>query len=110
MTPDPAYIRYTFSHPPSKPVYIYLAAGLGDALRLADGRDPVVSWGQFLWDDQPDFDSFSVKLAGFETVVSTTPIRGNGERMIDRIRALEWPTALGPFRVTFDWNGEPCAA
>jgi hypothetical protein len=96
MTPDPAYIRYAFSNPPGKPIFIYFGAGLGDALRLVDGRDPVVSWRQFLSDDQPGFDGFSVKLAGFETVVTTAPIRRN--------RQQKWPTPLGPFRIIFDWK------
>lgn len=107
MTPDPAYIRYAFSYPPGKPIFIYFAAGLGDVLRLVDKRDPVVSWRQFLSDDQPGFDGFSLKLAGFETVVTTAPIRRNGQQMIDRIQALEWTTPLGPFRIIFNWNGEP---
>ena len=109
MTPDPAYMRYAFLHPPGKPIYIYLAVGLGDSMRVADGRDPVVSWSQFLADGQPSFDGFSVKLSGFETVVTTAPIRRNGQQMIDRIRTLEWPTPLGPFRIVFDWTGEPPA-
>ena len=107
MTPDPAYMRYAFAHSPGKPIYFYLAAALSDAMRLADGRDPVVSWGQFLADDQQDFDAFSVKLSGLETVVSTALIRRNGKQMIDRLRALEWPTPLGPFRIVFDWGGDP---
>jgi hypothetical protein len=109
MTPNTAYIRYAFSHPPGRPIYIYFAAGLGDALRLVDGRYPVVSWSQLLSDDEPGFDGFSVKLAGFESMVTIAPIRRNGQQMIDRIRALEWPTQLGSFRIVFDWAGEPPA-
>jgi hypothetical protein len=51
MTPDPAYPQYAFQKPTSKPIYIYLAAGVGEAMRLADGRDPVVGWKQLLTDD-----------------------------------------------------------
>jgi len=107
MKPDPAYIRYAFLHPPGKPIYFYLAGGLGDTLRLADGRDPVVSWQQLLSDDQPDFDGFLISLAGFPVAVATAPIRRNGLQMIDRIRVVEWPTSLGLFRIVFDWSGEP---
>jgi hypothetical protein len=27
--------------------------------------------------------------------------------MLDRVRVLEWPTALGPFRIVFDWSTDP---
>ena len=82
------------------------AAALGDTLRLADGRDPVVSWSQIVSDDQPDFDAFEISLAGFKTVVSTEPLLRNGIEMIDRIRAVERMTSLGQFRIVLDWNGE----
>jgi hypothetical protein len=108
MAPDQAYIRYAFLHPPEKPIHIYLAAGLGEPLRLADGRDPVVSWKQLLSDDQPDFGGFSVSLAGFDTVVSTAPIRRNGQQMLDRVRVLEWPTPLGAFRIIFGLCSRIC--
>jgi hypothetical protein len=107
LKPDLAYVRYAFCRSPDKPVYFYLAVGPGDTLHLADGHDAVVGWRQFLLDDQPDFDGFTVKLAGFETAVTTAPIKRNGVEMIDRVRALEWPTALGPFRIVFDWSGDP---
>jgi hypothetical protein len=107
MAPDPAYSRYAFSHPPGRPVYIYLALGPGESLRLADGRDPVVGWSRVLSDDQPDFDGSSIRLAGFETIVTTALIKRNGLQMIDRIRIVEMPTPLGPFRIAFDWAGEP---
>ena len=107
MSPDPAYVRYAFAHSPEKPIYLYFASGLGEPLRLADGRDPMVSWCQLLSDDQPDFDGFLILLAGFPMAVTTAPIRRNGLKMIDRIRAVEWPTSLGPFRIVFDWRGEP---
>jgi hypothetical protein len=107
MGPDLAYVRYAFLHSPEKPIYFYFAGELGDRLRLADSRDPVVGWRQLLSDDQPGFDGFSISLAGFEMVVTTAPIRRNGIQMIDRIRIVEWPTPLGPFRIVFSWNGEP---
>jgi hypothetical protein len=110
MTPDPAYIRYAFLQPPEKPIYFYFAGGLGARLRLTDGRDPVVSWRQFLSDDQLDFDAFLISLAGFPMVVTTAPIRRNGSQMIDRILAVEWPTPLGQFRIVFDWSSEPAVA
>ena len=107
MTPDLAYVRYAFLQPPEKPIYFYLALGEGEALRLADSLDPVVSWMRWLLVDQSDFDAFSVSLAGFETIVTTTPIWRNGRKMADRILVLERPTRLGPFRIMFDWSGEP---
>ena len=107
MTPDPAYVRYAFSPSTQKPVYFYFAGGLGESLRFADGRDPVVSWRQFLSDDQPDFDGALISLAGFGTVLTTAPIKRNGLQMIDRLRAAEWPTPLGPFRIVFNWSNEP---
>ena len=109
MAPDPAYIRYAFLRPLGKPIYFYLAGTSGDAVRLADGRDPIVGWRQLLSDDRLDLDGFSVSLAGFETIVTTAPMPRNEREMLDRVRALEWPTPLGPFRITFDWNGEPPA-
>jgi len=107
MAPDPAYVRYAFGRPPNKAIYFYFAGGLGDPLRLADGREPVVSWSQLLSDDQPDLDAFLISLAGFPMAVATTPIRRNTSQMIDRILAVEWPTPLGLFRVVFDWTGDP---
>jgi hypothetical protein len=107
MIPDPTYVCYAFLHSPTKPIYFYLASGLGEALRLADARDPVVSWSQFICDGKPDFDGFNISLAGFKMVVSTAPIQRNGLQMIDRIRMVEWPTPLGPFRIVFNWDGEP---
>jgi hypothetical protein len=107
LTPDPPFVRYAFLHPPGKPVYFYFAGGLGEQLRLADGRDPVVSWRRLVADDKREFDGFVISLAGFPTVVTTTPIHRNASRMIDRMRAVEWPTALGPFRIVFNWSGEP---
>jgi hypothetical protein len=107
MIPDPAYVCYAFLYPPTKPIYFYLDSCLGETLRLADGRDPVVSWNQFISDDQPDFDGFNISLTGFKMVVSAAPIQRNGLEMIDRIRVVEWPTPLGPFRVVFNWDGEP---
>lgn len=107
MTPDPAYVRYAFLHPIPKPVYFFLACALGDNLRFADGRDPVVSWSQLIDDEQPGFDAFTISLSGFQTIVSTAPVQRNGKEMIDRIRVLEQQTVLGPFRIVFDWSGEP---
>jgi hypothetical protein len=106
MTPDPAYTQYAFQQPTSKPIYIYLAAGVGEVMRLADGRDPVVGWKQLLADD-PAYDGFSVSLSGFESVVSTRALDRNGKPMLDRVRVLEWPTELGPFRIVFDWSTDP---
>ena len=105
MTPDPAYVMYAFQRPVAKPIYIYFAADVGEQIRLADGRDPVVGWKQVPEDD-PSYDSFSVSLSGFESVVSTAPRDRNGKQMIERIRAIEWPTPLGPFRIAFDWSKE----
>ena len=107
MTPDPAYVRYAFLHPLQKPVYFYFAGGLGESLRVAGGRDPVVSWRQFLSDGQPDFDGAFISLAGFGTVLTAAPIKRNGLQMIDRLRAAEWPTPFGPFRIVFNWSNEP---
>ncbi len=108
MTPDPAYTQYAFQRPTSKPIYIYLAAGVGEAMRLADGRDPVVGWKQLLADD-PAYDGFSVSLSGFESVVSTAALNRNWKPMLVRVRVLEWPTALEPFRIVFDWSTKPDA-
>jgi hypothetical protein len=105
MTPDRAYIRYAFQQPTNRPIYIYLAADVGESMRLADGRDPVVGWRQMLA-DEPSYDGFSLSLSGFESVVSTAPLNRNGKPMLDRVRALEWPTPLGPFRIVFQWNNE----
>lgn len=107
MAPAPEYIRYAFLRPVPKPIFFFFAGALGDTLRLADGRDPVVSWSQIVSDEQPDFDAFEISLAGFTTAVSTAPLRRNGTPMIDRIRVVEQPTSLGPFRIILDWNGEP---
>jgi hypothetical protein len=107
MTPDAAYVCYAFQRPIPKPVFFFLACSLGDNLRLAYGRDPVVSWSQFVDDGQSRFDAFTISLAGFRTIVSTAPVQRNGKEMIDRIRVLEQQTALGPFRIIFDWSGEP---
>ena len=74
-------------------------------MRLADGRDPVVGWKQMLVDD-PLYDGFSLSLAGFDSVVSIEPLKRNGKPMIDRVRAVEWPTPLDPFRIVFDWSNE----
>ena len=109
MKPDPAYIRYAFGQPSEKSIYIYLAASPGDVLRLGDGRDPVVSWQQFLAPHEAEFDAFSVKLSGFESVVTTVPIQRNGEPMVDRLRLLELPTPLGAFRIVFEWTAEPAS-
>jgi hypothetical protein len=87
MVPNPAYVRYAFGRPPDKAIYFYFAGGLGDPLRLADGRDPVLSWRQLFSDDQPDLDAFLISLAGFPIAVATTPIRRNSSQMIDRIWA-----------------------
>lgn len=105
MTPHPAYTMYAFQRPVAKPIYIYHTAGVGEPMRLADGRDPVVGWKQILADD-PSYCSFSVSLPGFESVVSTAPLNRNGKQMIDRIRAMEWPKPLGSFRIAFDWSNE----
>jgi hypothetical protein len=94
----------------TKPVFFFFAGALGDTLRFADGRDPVVSWSQIISDDQPDFDAFEISFAGFTTAVSTSPLRRNGVQMIDRIRVIELTTSLGPFRIVFDWNGDPQSA
>jgi len=106
MEPDETYVRYAFLQPTPKPVHFYLAAALGEPLRLADGRDPVVSWRQLVADEWGEFDGAVISLAGFSTVVTTVPTHRNGSKMIDRIRAVEWPTPLGPFRIVFNWNGE----
>jgi hypothetical protein len=107
LTPNRNYIRYAFLRPIERQICFYFAAGLGDSLRLADGRDPVVGWNQLVPDGQPSADAFSVRLAGFETIVTPATVRRNGVEMIDRLRMLEQPTPLGPFRITFDWSGEP---
>jgi hypothetical protein len=109
MTPDPAYSQYAFQRPVGKAIYIYLAAGVGEAMRLADGHDPVVGWKQLLADDRA-YDGFSVSLSGFESVVSTVAISRNGKPMLDRASLLDWPTALGPFRIVFDWSAELLAS
>lgn len=107
LTPHPAFIRYAFLKPLPTAVHFYFAGGLGDTLRLADGRDPVVGWRALVSDDDPDFDGFLLSLAGFQMAASTAPIRRNGEEMLERIRAIEQPTPLGPFRIVFEWAGEP---
>ena len=68
-----------------------------------------VGWSQLLTDDDPGFDAFTVRLAGFEWMVTTSPTRRNDREMIDRLRAMEWATPLGTFRIRFDWSGEPAA-
>lgn len=110
MTPDPAYVRYAFLQPPAKPIYFYFAGGEGEPLRLADGRDPVVTWYQFLVEDSPGLDAFLISLAGFRMIVTTVPIMRNGLRMVDRIRVLQLQTSLGPFRIVIDWTGEPAGS
>jgi hypothetical protein len=66
-----------------------------------------VSWSRLVDDEQPSLDAFTISLAGLRTVVSTAPVQRNGKEMIDRIRVLEQRAALGPFRIMFDWSGEP---
>ncbi len=92
MHPDQAYVRYAFLRPPGKPIYFYLAAALGERSRLA-----VVSWRQLFSEDHSDFDGAVISLAGFSNVLTTVPTHRNGLRMVDRIRAIERPTPLGPF-------------
>lgn len=107
LTPHPAFVRYAFLNPLPTAIHFYFAGAQGDALRLADGRDPVVGWRALISDDEPQFDGFLLSLGGFQMAVSTAPMRRNGQRMIDRIRAVEQPTPLGTFRIVLDWDGEP---
>jgi hypothetical protein len=106
MTPDLAYVSYALLHPPSKPLYFFLAAGLGESLRLADDRDPVVGWHQLICDDETD-SGCCLSFGGTSWVLSTAPIQRNGHEMIDRLRVFEQPTPLGAFRIVFDWDDEP---
>ena len=107
LTPHLAFIHYAFLRPLPTAVNFYFVGGLGDTLRLADGRDPVVGWRALISDDNPEFDGFLLSLAGFQMAVSTAPIHRNGKPMIDRIRQIEQPTPLGSFRIVFDWAHEP---
>ncbi len=107
MTPDSAYIAYALLRPIPKPIHFFFASGVGENLRLGDSRDAVVSWSQFIVDDEPSIDAFLISVAGFTTVVSTTPVQRNANEMIDRIKMLQQPTPLGFSRIVFDWSGEP---
>jgi len=88
LTPDPNYARYAFLRPTSRPVHFFFAGALGENLRLADGRDPVVSWTRLVADEDASFDAFSIALAGFETVVSTVPLERNFQEMIESSTGL----------------------
>jgi hypothetical protein len=107
MTPDQTYIRYAFLRPLPRPLHFFFTGAIGDNLRLARVSDPVVSWAQLLADEDAGFDAFVITLGGFQTVVSTIPIQRKGKEMIDRLAVLKQPTPLGPFKIIFDWSGEP---
>ena len=109
LEPDRDYIRYAFVRPVSKPIYFQLDAACGVSLKLASSEEPPITWAQYLTDDQ-SFDGFKISLAGFPSFGSKVPINRNGQLMLDRISALVFPTPLGPFRIFFDWAGEPQGA
>ncbi len=108
--PDTAYAFYAFARPLPSPVHFYCTGLEGQQLRLADDRYPRVSWTQLINDADPGADIFSISLAGFETMVSTKPYTMHGRQMVDRVKVLQQPTALGMFRIVFDWTGEPPVA
>ena len=113
MTPDPAYIRYAFQKQTDKPVYIYFAGATGEAVSLATSRNPPISWTQHLADD-PSYDGFSASLAGFESIVTTAPVKRNGKPMLDRVPCFAGGTvsAFGAGRravkrtVAVAWGGD----
>ena len=109
LTPDPVYVSYAFQRPLVKPIYIYFAADAGEFLNLANGWNPVVRWNQLLADGL-SYDGFQVLLAGFNSVVTTEPLKRNGRPMPDRVRVLQLRTLLGPFRIVFDWSAEVTGA
>jgi hypothetical protein len=107
--PDPTYVCYSFLHPLPSPVHFYFPAAVGETRHFADARYAAVSWRQWLDDGRPTLDLFSITFGGFETVVSTIPLRAMGRSLLDRLRRMVVPTPLGPFHIDFDWDGEPRA-
>jgi hypothetical protein len=106
-TPDADYVRYAFGRPTKRRLGFFVAAALGDYLRFADARDPVVRYQQLLQPDTEGFDGFIISIGGLPIVGSNFGVARNGRPMIDRIRELIQPTPLGPYVIEFDWGGEP---
>lgn len=106
FTPSRDLINYSFRRATERRIYFYFPMGLGDQLRLGDGRDPVVTYAQLLQDETPGYDGCQITLAGFPMIVSTARVLRNGLEMIDRLRGFNQNTPLGPYTIYFDWRGD----
>lgn len=105
LEPDRAFVEYAFQRRLSKPIYIYFAGQKDETTNLANGRNPIVHWGQLV-DVDENVIGFELSLAGFASVVSANPLRLGNQQLVDRICTLQWHTPLGPYRISFDWQGE----
>ncbi len=106
FAPSRDFIRYSFRRATERRIYFYFPMGLGDTLRFGDGRDPVVTYAQLLQDETVGYDGCRITLAGFPMIASTARVLRNGREMIDRLRAFNQNTPLGPYTIHFDWGGD----
>lgn len=107
QTPNADYVRYAFGKPTRRHLCFYIAAALGDHLRFADSRDPVVRYQQLLQPETEEYDGFLISIGGLPIIGSNVGVARNGRAMIDRVRQLLQPTPLGQYAIEFDWSGEP---
>jgi hypothetical protein len=102
-TPDAVFVEYAFLRPLSSPLHFYFRGELGETLQIADDRLPRVGWTDLKMSDSRPLTAFQIQLGGFCIMVSVQPFAD----AVDRIRELALRTPLGPFRIIFDWSGEP---
>jgi hypothetical protein len=105
MTPNPAYMAYAVQAHDRQPIYFYFPGAVGESLRLVEQNGPKFQWSQIISaGHDARFDGFQITLSGLPTVVSTRPLSRGPLPMLDRMKTLEWQTALGRYQIHFNWD------
>jgi hypothetical protein len=107
LSPAADFVKYAFGRPTERPIYFLFAVALGDTVRFGHSQEPVVGYTQLLQDDTPGYDGCVIRLSGLPMIISNARVIRNNQQMIDRLRMITQPSALGDFRICLDWRGEP---
>lgn len=105
QTPEISYIQYAFAERPKKSIFFYFAAKEGAKLKIGDEhykyiQPPPVEGIDSVYD-------FAIIFSGLVIIITTSQITNLKVALIDRLKAFQFSTPLGFYKILFDWADEP---
>ena len=100
--PELSYVQYAFGERTEKKVFFYFIAMVGEQLQVGREHYTYIAPPK----DDKIYDFITI-FSGIKVLVTTTQINAFDWKFIDRLNDFQLQTALGLYKIHFDWSNEP---